>query len=870
MKIQDLNEKWSKKYKRSIDCDHPKGFSQRAHCQGRSKKEEAVQPVTPAAKPNQHGYKSHSPLKNKTNSKTSRTFADVLNAVNKKPPMTESILVTDVPNEDWLKNKVDYAKSHGRDSFGVPYMGSTTGYVRQPSYVELPVDLLARIPGARSEQSRVRYDDLLAITKIMHDTGKLPLDRNGEEYKPFITVAWDGSAWVSEGNHRIMAARRLGWKTLPVELKYFDGGERIKSGMLYPDKIGLTTPHPGSKVVMNLESEFVAELTGQPYPYRYVGREKSPDGDIEFWFYSDEADLELVYVMADNVLSVVFRVEGTTELTGRQGMMKALRILATVEKILKESLDDIILNTDPDTVMFTARSSEPKRIKFYNSIAPKFGAILGPMWQQQPLTYFQGGVGWSWKRRRNKVYEGEDSLQHQLKRQQLIRKLSKMDPGLELNVLELATMQELQTINAMITRSHQAPIQNDGAPKVYLDMDGVLADFNKGYRDRFGRDPDISARDDPNVGKLVGTDFFSTLPKLPEADALIQACVQLFGGYSICSSPLRGDHSNSATNKKHWISEHLSPPPDNVVITGKKDSYAKGKNILIDDKIKNIIPWRQRGGIGILYDAYTDDVSDVIAQLKQIADQSSLIVKEISTLPANRFTGLSYLKDYQKDYADLHRISLPLPGGSGYRFAIAPGNTRYFILHPLKFRVIGMLELTPSKKFPLQPAYGVNAIVVDPKYQGKGIAKSLYGIALAIMKVTLLSGSVQTPGGQRNWLSLYNIPGVEVRGYVSIFDREISSGSGAIEKFKTWNIHGDMDPDELSQTADQNIDLLMGRIGAEYIGVAPGTDLHYFAFDVSPDPVKQRLAAQEITKYTVLYGHSLRDIGLYAKWHGAD
>lgn len=33
----NLQEKWSRKYKRSIDCSHPKGFSQRAHCQGRKK-----------------------------------------------------------------------------------------------------------------------------------------------------------------------------------------------------------------------------------------------------------------------------------------------------------------------------------------------------------------------------------------------------------------------------------------------------------------------------------------------------------------------------------------------------------------------------------------------------------------------------------------------------------------------------------------------------------------------------------------------------------------------------------------------------------------------------------------------------------------
>ena len=33
---------WSKKYKRSIDCNNPKGFSQKAHCAGRKKKENVM------------------------------------------------------------------------------------------------------------------------------------------------------------------------------------------------------------------------------------------------------------------------------------------------------------------------------------------------------------------------------------------------------------------------------------------------------------------------------------------------------------------------------------------------------------------------------------------------------------------------------------------------------------------------------------------------------------------------------------------------------------------------------------------------------------------------------------------------------------
>jgi len=34
----DVKEDWTDKYKKSIDCNNPKGFSQRAHCQGRKKK----------------------------------------------------------------------------------------------------------------------------------------------------------------------------------------------------------------------------------------------------------------------------------------------------------------------------------------------------------------------------------------------------------------------------------------------------------------------------------------------------------------------------------------------------------------------------------------------------------------------------------------------------------------------------------------------------------------------------------------------------------------------------------------------------------------------------------------------------------------
>jgi len=153
-----------------------------------------------------------------------------------KQGVTESLRV-DVPNEEWLNGAIAYAKQKSPTHYGLPYMGKTTATVRQ---VEVPLIVLRQIPGMRREQQNVRYDDLAAIEKIMSDTGKLPIhSHSNEEYKPFINVAYDGSAWVNEGNHRIMAAYRLGWDKLPVEISYFDGGERVESGPMYPGKIGL-------------------------------------------------------------------------------------------------------------------------------------------------------------------------------------------------------------------------------------------------------------------------------------------------------------------------------------------------------------------------------------------------------------------------------------------------------------------------------------------------------------------------------------------------------------------------------------------------------------------------------------------------------
>ena len=165
--------------------------------------------------------------------------------------------------------------------------------------------------------------------------------------------------------------------------------------------------------------------------------------------------------------------------------------------------------------------------------------------------------------------------------------------------------------------------QMDGKPIVYLDMDGVLADFFGGVEKMYGVEHWKQLTNDKTkdlkkevIDRITGTDFFATLPKFQSADALIDMVQEFTGGkFSINTSPLRGDNENSGKYKKVWISNNIEQP-DEIIVTGRKETYAKDKgtgtpNILIDDRPVNIQRWQSAGGYGILYQANRDSLDKV-------------------------------------------------------------------------------------------------------------------------------------------------------------------------------------------------------------------------------------------------------------------
>ena len=219
-----------------------------------------------------------------------------------------------------------------------------------------------------------------------------------------------------------------------------------------------------------------------------------------------------------------------------------------------------------------------------------------------------------------------------------------------------------------------------------------------------------------------------------------------------------------------------------------------------------------------------------------------------------------------------------LPGGSGLLYSTSKGrfggvdiklwdpNGKDYLAQQnrekqgLPGQLIGKLSLSDASNFPLKGAVQVDTITVDEDYRGIGIAKALYGIVLTILKKPLLAGSMQTPGGRRNWVSLASIPGVEMKGYFVIAKGDLEINQ---KPHDNWDRKHNIN-------AQAAIDTIMGQLGGQHLGKSPrGSD--FFSFDVRPNTTGKELEAHVKQKLVDVYGYTKSiafNNGLYAVWTG--
>jgi len=161
---------------------------------------------------------------------------------------------------------------------------------------------------------------------------------------------------------------------------------------------------------------------------------------------------------------------------------------------------------------------------------------------------------------------------------------------------------------------------------------------------------------------------------------------------------------------------------------------------------------------------------------------------------------------------------------------------------------------------PIPNAVQVGSITVDEDYRGRGLARSLYGIVLYIMKKTLVAGNEQTPGGRRNWVSLTNIPGVEVKGFVQIDTDDVEFNPKEYPDFPVYQ-QAMKKREKFIDTMHDNI----MKLGGQFIGKNKYAE--YWAFDVLPG--KGELAPAVKNSLSKLYSDRGEEpTGLYARWVG--
>ena len=135
-------------------------------------------------------------------------------------------------------------------------------------------------------------------------------------------------------------------------------------------------------------------------------------------------------------------------------------------------------------------------------------------------------------------------------------------------------------------------------PQLFLDCDGVLADFDRYATEVLGMPPrEFETRHGMKRfwGRIAAhQDFFFRLPLLPDAQELWNALAHLHP--VILTGLPHGDWA--APQKTRWAAKHF---PDAKIITtmarAKRDHMEAPGDILVDDLLKYRHLWEEAGGV---------------------------------------------------------------------------------------------------------------------------------------------------------------------------------------------------------------------------------------------------------------------------------
>jgi deoxypyrimidine-specific 5' nucleotidase type C protein (NT5C) len=150
--------------------------------------------------------------------------------------------------------------------------------------------------------------------------------------------------------------------------------------------------------------------------------------------------------------------------------------------------------------------------------------------------------------------------------------------------------------------------------QLYLDCDGVLADFDRGATELLGMPPRAFEKQ-RGIGAFWQElarhpDFYGTLPLMPDAMRLFEAVRQL--NPVILTGLPRGKWA--APQKVRWAAEHFPGTRILTVMAINKRNHAQQGDILVDDQLKHAHLWAEAGGIFV----HHIDAENTVARLAEL------------------------------------------------------------------------------------------------------------------------------------------------------------------------------------------------------------------------------------------------------------
>jgi len=150
--------------------------------------------------------------------------------------------------------------------------------------------------------------------------------------------------------------------------------------------------------------------------------------------------------------------------------------------------------------------------------------------------------------------------------------------------------------------------------QIFLDCDGVLADFDRGAEKILGMPPGVfeSRHGSGEFWKrLARADgFFANLEPLPDAYELYEA-VRAKGPVILTGMP-RGTWAEP--QKRRWAANHFPGVPVITTMAALKHEYRHPGDVLVDDRDKYRNLWEANGGVFIHHRSAADSIAELRAR----------------------------------------------------------------------------------------------------------------------------------------------------------------------------------------------------------------------------------------------------------------